>query len=368
MEKMTGLSRAQITRLITRYGEDGDVRVKRRRRHRFAPLYRSLMEEENPGEVGRGETDVAGVLVTAEGPEQLGEVDEGALQTLVLGAARRKRIDDVEGLSRGGAEDRDGLSRRRGSWHRGASGCRSRSGSGSGSVYRRGRRNRSRRGFRWGVRSVLGSSGSRCLGAVVRRVGGGRCLLGRLVLGGGGGARLGRDGLGGGAAPGRIARGRRGIAPHRLLLGGRPPGVDVPTAGRLCVAGTLVVLRFVVAGDTAPAGLLRRCPPVGLRDQLGGRRLDRLLGPELGSGVEAEAPVVPAQGLEDDVLALPGRTCRVEEVAEEEVQRGGVALALQGEGTRRTLCLHGLEQGCQARFLKRALSLHRTFSVWGEMC
>jgi len=39
MEKMTGLSRAQITRLITRYGEDGDVRMKRSRRHRFAPLY-----------------------------------------------------------------------------------------------------------------------------------------------------------------------------------------------------------------------------------------------------------------------------------------------------------------------------------------
>jgi hypothetical protein len=39
MEKMTGLSRAQITRLITRYGEDGEVRVKRSRRHRFAPLY-----------------------------------------------------------------------------------------------------------------------------------------------------------------------------------------------------------------------------------------------------------------------------------------------------------------------------------------
>jgi transposase InsO family protein len=39
MEKMTGLSRAQITHPITRYGEDGDVRVKRRRRHRFAPLY-----------------------------------------------------------------------------------------------------------------------------------------------------------------------------------------------------------------------------------------------------------------------------------------------------------------------------------------
>jgi hypothetical protein len=38
MEKMTGLSRAQITRLITRYGEDGEVRLKRSRRHRFAPL------------------------------------------------------------------------------------------------------------------------------------------------------------------------------------------------------------------------------------------------------------------------------------------------------------------------------------------
>ena len=39
MEKMTGLSRAQITRLITRYGEDGDVRVRRSRRHRFASIY-----------------------------------------------------------------------------------------------------------------------------------------------------------------------------------------------------------------------------------------------------------------------------------------------------------------------------------------
>ena len=39
MEKMTGLSRAQITRLITRYGEDGDVPVKRSQRRRFAPMY-----------------------------------------------------------------------------------------------------------------------------------------------------------------------------------------------------------------------------------------------------------------------------------------------------------------------------------------
>jgi transposase InsO family protein len=39
MAKMTGLSRAQITRLITRYGQEGEVRVKRSRRHRFAPLY-----------------------------------------------------------------------------------------------------------------------------------------------------------------------------------------------------------------------------------------------------------------------------------------------------------------------------------------
>jgi transposase InsO family protein len=40
MEKMTGLSRAQITRLITRYGEDGEVRVKRSRRHHFPTVYR----------------------------------------------------------------------------------------------------------------------------------------------------------------------------------------------------------------------------------------------------------------------------------------------------------------------------------------
>src|ERR1039457_4172473 len=38
MEKMTGLSRAQITRLITRYGEDGEVRVKRTRRPSFSTL------------------------------------------------------------------------------------------------------------------------------------------------------------------------------------------------------------------------------------------------------------------------------------------------------------------------------------------
>jgi len=40
MEKMTGLSRAQITRLISRYGEDGEVRVKHSRRHRFRSVYR----------------------------------------------------------------------------------------------------------------------------------------------------------------------------------------------------------------------------------------------------------------------------------------------------------------------------------------
>ena len=40
MEKMTGLSRAQVTRLITRYGEDGEVRVKRSRRHHFPTVYR----------------------------------------------------------------------------------------------------------------------------------------------------------------------------------------------------------------------------------------------------------------------------------------------------------------------------------------
>ena len=40
VEKMTGLSRAQITRLITRYGEDGEVRLKRSRR-------RSMLRHQN---------------------------------------------------------------------------------------------------------------------------------------------------------------------------------------------------------------------------------------------------------------------------------------------------------------------------------
>jgi len=39
MEKMTGLSRAQITRLITRYGQSGKVRAQRRQRRRFPTVY-----------------------------------------------------------------------------------------------------------------------------------------------------------------------------------------------------------------------------------------------------------------------------------------------------------------------------------------
>ena len=323
------------------------------------------MEEEDPGEVGRGEADVPGVLVASQGPEQLGEVHEGTLQPLVLGTARRKRVDDVERRRRGSSEGRDGLNRRsgdgRGSWGGGPSGCGS-MGRGAHCCMRRCRdRNRGQggdRSRRWDrrvregrFRSVLGSS---------RR----RQRLRRLVLSGSPIDRLRGDGLGGGRGPGRIARGRLGIASHRHLLGGCPPGVDVPADALIRVAGTLVGLRLVVAGGPVPTGLLRRRPAVGLGDQLQRRRLDRLLGRQLGPGVEAEAAVLPAQGLEDDVLALSGRTGRVEEMAEEEVKRGGTTLALQGQGTGRALCLHGLEQGCQVRFLQRALSLHRPFSVW----
>jgi transposase InsO family protein len=39
MEKMTGLSRAQITRLITQYGQDGEVRARRSRRRHFPTVY-----------------------------------------------------------------------------------------------------------------------------------------------------------------------------------------------------------------------------------------------------------------------------------------------------------------------------------------
>jgi transposase InsO family protein len=41
MAKLTGLSRAQITRLIAQYVRDGEVRLKRRRRHGFATMYQS---------------------------------------------------------------------------------------------------------------------------------------------------------------------------------------------------------------------------------------------------------------------------------------------------------------------------------------
>ena len=74
---------------------------------------------------------------------------------------------------------------------------------------------------------------------------------------------------------------------------------------------------------------------------------------------------MPAQRVEDDVLPLPRRAGGMEEVAEQEEERCGVILALEREGTRRALRLHGLEQGCQAGFLQQALSLHRPFSVWG---
>jgi hypothetical protein len=39
LEKMTGLSRAQITRLITRYGQSGEVRAKRSQRRCFSTVY-----------------------------------------------------------------------------------------------------------------------------------------------------------------------------------------------------------------------------------------------------------------------------------------------------------------------------------------
>jgi len=39
ISKMTGLSRAQVTRLISQYDETGEVKVKRQQRRRFAPRY-----------------------------------------------------------------------------------------------------------------------------------------------------------------------------------------------------------------------------------------------------------------------------------------------------------------------------------------
>ena len=69
------------------------------------------MEQEDAAEAGALETDVAGELVGVEGAEQLGEVDEGALEALVDRLARGERVELAERLGIGVAVDRGRLGR-----------------------------------------------------------------------------------------------------------------------------------------------------------------------------------------------------------------------------------------------------------------
>ena len=81
------------------------------------------------------------------------------------------------------------------------------------------------------------------------------------------------------------------------------------------------------------AGLLGVAVGGGALDQLRDRTLDRLVGGELGLGVEVELPVAPRERGDDSVITGGGVTCRVEQVAEQEVQ-GGCAAAVLAQRQR----------------------------------
>ena len=93
-------------------------------------------------------------------------------------------------------------------------------------------------------------------------------------------------------------------------------------------------------------------------DQLGRRRLDGFLCGELGARIELVGAVVPAKRVDDDFLALPTRTTRVEEVTKQEVQRGAVATVVDGQGAGCSLCLHRLQQRREPAVMKGTLGLH----------
>ena len=106
--------------------------------------------------------------------------------------------------------------------------------------------------------------------------------------------------------------------------------------------------------DAAAAGRAA----LGGGDQLGRGGLDRLLGGQLGARVELVGAVVPAQRVDDDLLALPARAAGVEEVAEQEVQRAVVATVVDGQRAGGSLCLHRLEQRREPAVTKGTLGLH----------
>ncbi len=246
-----------------------------------------VVEQEHPVEARALEPDVAGQLVGVEGAQQLGEVDEGALQPLVDGLAGGQRIQLAQRDRVGVAVDGSSL------------------------------RGHARRGHTDGGDGGLGHHGlSRRVPRRRGAPGGCRRVHWYRWLGD-------RGGYLGGAGVGR--------APDRLDLE-RPAAAVARRGGRLAA--------------------------FGLGEQLGGGRLDGLLGGELGAWVEGELPIRPGECGDHRLLALPEVPGRMEEVAEEEVERAAGIAGRHGERARGTFRLHGLEQRGEAVLRERALRLH----------
>ena len=102
----------------------------------------------------------------------------------------------------------------------------------------------------------------------------------------------------------------------------------------------------------------RGVPALGSGDQLCRRGLDGLLGGKLCARIELVRPVVPAERVDDDLLALSTRSARVEQVSEQEVQRAIVATVVDGQGAGRSLCLHRLQQRREPAVTEGTLGLH----------
>src|ERR1019366_10132328 len=95
---------------------------------------------------------------------------------------------------------------------------------------------------------------------------------------------------------------------------------------------------------TARRRCRRRFSALGCGNQLSRRGLDRLLGRKLGARIELVGAIVPAECVDDYLLALSARAVRMEQVSEQEVQRAVVATVVDGQGAGGSLCLHRLEQ------------------------
>src|SRR5438094_257550 len=101
----------------------------------------------------------------------------------------------------------------------------------------------------------------------------------------------------------------------------------------------------LAGGGGGGAGGCRQGAGPRLLEQLGNRRLDRFVRRELGLGVEVELTGIPAQGLDDGVVPGGRLSNGVEEVSEEEVERGRLLpVVAEGQRAGRSLCLRRLEQ------------------------